>query len=63
MPTSYDKSDPILFSLIISMIVLSVVFIILRFWSRLANVSSKSSMGRRFWWDDWFALASLVSQQ
>ena len=39
----------------IAMIVLSIIAVALRFWSRY--LAKKAG----FWWDDWFALAALVS--
>lgn len=44
---------PGLTALCIVMIILSIVAVTLRVWSRLL------SRNQRFWWDDWFAIASL----
>ena len=38
----------------IVMIILPTIAVALRLWSRLTPKS------QRFWWDDWFAIASLV---
>ena len=45
---------PGLQALLIVMIVLPTIAVVLRVWSRL------TLKGQRFWWDDWFAIASLV---
>lgn len=41
----------------ISMIILSIVAVVLRFWSRVLSGASK---GVLFWWDDWTVLLGLV---
>ena len=45
---------PGLVGLSVVMMVLPTIAVALRFWSRL------TLKGQRFWWDDWFAIASLV---
>ena len=54
------NQSPTLFRLIVSMLVLSPVFVAPRSWSRQITVGNKNSMERKFWWDDWMALASLI---
>ena len=46
--------EPTVAALCVAMMILSVLAVILRVWSRL------TSKKQRFWWDDWFAITSLV---
>ena len=48
-----DKGSHVL-AAAICVIVIQVVAVALRFWSRAL------SRGTRFWWDDWMVLAALV---
>ncbi|MCJ1333644.1 hypothetical protein MMC10_010344, partial [Thelotrema lepadinum] len=57
MAESDSRSTNILSELII-MLVIAIVAIFLRFWSRIVAHSSASS-SVRLWWDDWLALATL----
>ena len=55
MAASPDQSrGPKLTVFCIVMMVLSILAVILRIWSRA------TSKRQRFWWDDWCAIASLV---
>jgi hypothetical protein len=45
---------------LIVMTVVVVIAIIVRFWSRALAVSEKR-LTLRYWWDDWLALAAVVS--
>lgn len=61
---SEDRSGD-LRGFVITMIVLTVVSISLRFWSRglndlVHNGRTHSQFWSRFWWDDWVALAATV---
>ena len=53
--SSYLSRGPGVAAFCILMIILSILAVILRIWSRY------TSRRQRFWWDDWFAIASLVS--
>lgn len=53
--TSADNKGPRVVAAAVSVIVIQVVVVILRFWSRAILVRA------RFWWDDWMVLAALVS--
>ena len=67
METQAPKVDPnedvgpVVIRFGIAMIVIPVVSVALRFWSRALGLGTKSSDGRRFWWDDWAVLAVVVS--
>ncbi|KAI1662206.1 hypothetical protein F4813DRAFT_396903 [Daldinia decipiens] len=50
-----DDRGPGLRSFVIVMLILTVVAITLRFWSRSLSTSHKL----RFWWDDWIALTAV----
>lgn len=52
-----DRGAALLAYTIVFMII-PVIAIGLRFWSRAI---SSSERGPRYWWDDWTALSSLVS--
>ncbi|KAI1747579.1 hypothetical protein F4782DRAFT_535240 [Xylaria castorea] len=55
---STDDLGPAFRAVIVIFLVVSVLVISLRFWSRaLSTVSQNKS---RFWWDDWLALAATV---
>ncbi|TAQ90858.1 hypothetical protein B7494_g786 [Chlorociboria aeruginascens] len=54
-PPNVDLSQQIINELIAGT-VLPVIFVTLRFWSRLVTVPVRSS---RFWWDDWLVLIAL----
>ncbi|KAF2186032.1 hypothetical protein K469DRAFT_515602, partial [Zopfia rhizophila CBS 207.26] len=54
-----DDVGPVIVRFGIAMIIIPVVAVALRFWSRALGLGTKSSDGRRFWWDDWAALAVL----
>ncbi|KAI1326778.1 hypothetical protein F5Y16DRAFT_410719 [Xylariaceae sp. FL0255] len=58
---SDDNRGPALQSYLIVLFVITYAAIGLRFWSRsLASPRPTSTLGRRrFWWDDWVALASV----
>ncbi|OTA82973.1 hypothetical protein M434DRAFT_400821 [Hypoxylon sp. CO27-5] len=43
---------------VIVMIIVTVVFLALRFWSRSLTPHSARATFHRFWWDDWVALAA-----
>ena len=58
---SDDDLGPVIIRFGIAMIIIPVVTIALRFWSRALGLGIKSSNGSRFWWDDWLALAVIVS--
>ena len=51
-PDPNRGSEVTAFSIV--MIILPTITVVLRVWSRLTPKS------QRFWWDDWFAIASLV---
>ncbi len=53
-PTSADDKGPHTVAAAIAVIVIQVVVVILRFWSRAISVRA------HFWWDDWMVLAALV---
>lgn len=53
-PTSTDDKGPRVVAAAIAVIVIQVVVVILRFWSRAISVRA------HFWWDDWMVLAALV---
>jgi hypothetical protein len=58
-PGSFDDRSPPLVALCISMIVVILVMIILRFTSRLIAKSTPGHF-RSLWWDDWTALISTI---
>lgn len=51
----YPSRGPGVTAFCILMIISSILAVILRIWSRY------TSRKQKFWWDDWFAIASLVS--
>jgi hypothetical protein len=55
-----EDRSPQFRAFLIFLTIIDMAAIILRFWSRsLLHVPDKPDH-RRFWWDDWVALASLV---
>ena len=56
MDVSMDDASrgPNIVAVSIVMLVVSIVSVILRFWSRFLSQQG------RFWWDDWAALMALV---
>lgn len=59
-----DHADrgPSILGLSIAMIILTTISLGFRFWSRTVMLLSRTRRTPRFWWDDWVAFASLVSQ-
>ena len=53
--TSADNKGPRVVAATVSVIVIQVIVVILRFWSRAISTRA------RFWWDDWLVLAALVN--
>ena len=51
----HDDLGPGLNAMTITMMVLSIIAVALRFWSRFIVTS-----GKKFWHDDWLALVGLV---
>ncbi|ORY09575.1 hypothetical protein BCR34DRAFT_602706 [Clohesyomyces aquaticus] len=54
----FDDRGPGLRAFIIVMMIVSIISVLLRFWSR--TLMTKESRGiPRIWWDDWLALSAL----
>ena len=56
-----EDRGPTARSLYIVMTILPFVFVGVRMWSRSIVLKSGPSRGPNFWWDDWLAVATLVS--
>jgi hypothetical protein len=58
LPGANDDLSGIIIAEAIPSIIIPIIAVALRFWSRWIN---KKVNVPRFWWDDWLCLASLVS--
>jgi hypothetical protein len=58
---SDDNRAPPYSAFLIVMTVVVVIAIVVRFWSR-ALAASEKKLASRYWWDDWMALAAVVSR-
>ena len=54
-----DNRGPGFRGFVIFLVILNTTAISLRFWSR--SITPTHRKGPRFWWDDWLALAAVVS--
>lgn len=59
-PHSDENRAPSYQAFLIVMTVLVVIAIVVRFWSR-ALAAPEGRLVSRYWWDDWLALAAVVS--
>jgi hypothetical protein len=57
---SDENRAPPYSAFLIVMTVVVVIAIVVRFWSR-ALAASEKRLTFRYWWDDWLALAAVVS--
>ncbi|KAI5867648.1 hypothetical protein GGS23DRAFT_592944 [Durotheca rogersii] len=58
-PGSYDDRGPAFQAFCIVVLIISILAIVLRFWSRA--MSQPPLNKSRFWWDDWVALAATAT--
>jgi hypothetical protein len=60
LPGSYDDRGPGLRAFVIVLLIVMILSITLRFWSR-ALAKAGADPTPRFWWDDWLSLLALVT--
>jgi hypothetical protein len=62
LPASFENEDrgPPFEAFLIIFTILSLLAITLRFWSRSLLSTREGHYHKRFWWDDWLALAAMV---